>query len=56
MTDKHKHSEFDPEKDKEVKNGPLKPKHKNQYGETSDTNDRNMAEREKGEKDKKNNS
>jgi hypothetical protein len=51
MTDKSKNKEFDPEKNKEVKNGPLKPKHVNQYGEKHDEKDRNMSEREDGEED-----
>lgn len=53
MTDKHKNSEFDPEKDKDVKKGPLKPTHKNQYGEKHDEKDRNLSKRAKDEKDKK---
>ncbi|WP_170245289.1 hypothetical protein [Gelidibacter salicanalis] len=44
--------EFNPEKNKEVKKGPLKPEHKNQYGETSDNKkDRNMSERVRGEEE-----
>ncbi|MBJ7880493.1 hypothetical protein [Gelidibacter salicanalis] len=54
MTDKSSTNEFYPEKDKEIKKGPLKPEHKNQYGESSDKKDRNMSERVKGENDKKN--
>lgn len=56
MTDKHKNTEFDPEKDKDVKNGPLKPKHKNQYGEKHGEKDRNMSKRARDEEDKKKNS
>lgn len=54
MTDKNKKDTFDPEKDKDVKKGPLKPDHKNQYGEKSEDRERNMSNREKGEQNKKN--
>lgn len=47
MTKQNKNSEFDPEKDKEVKKGPLKPAHKNQYGEKHDENDRDLSKRAK---------
>lgn len=54
MTEKNNKTGFDPEKDKDIKKGPLKPEHKNQYGNTSDDKDRTMSERVKGEKDAKN--
>lgn len=45
MEKKDKNQEFDPEKNKEVKKGPLKPKHKNQYGESSGQSDTNSSRR-----------
>ncbi|OBX25358.1 hypothetical protein LX77_01473 [Gelidibacter algens] len=54
-TDKRKNKEFDPEKNKEVENGPLKSKHVNQYGEKHDKKDRNMSKRVDGEEDKEDN-
>lgn len=52
MSQKESNKEFDPEKDKEVKKGPLKPEHKNQYGENPGGKDRNMSERVGEGKDK----
>lgn len=46
------HDGFDPEKDKEVKNGPIKPEHKNQYGEKPGGKDRDMAKRVQNERNK----
>lgn len=51
MADKEDSKEYNPEKDKEIKKGPLKPKHKNQYGESTDKNERNLSKRVKGEND-----
>ena len=42
MTDK-KNEEFDPEKHKDIKKGPLKPEHKNQYGENPGGKERDLA-------------
>ncbi|TDU34468.1 hypothetical protein BXY82_2791 [Gelidibacter sediminis] len=54
MTYKTDKNEFNPEQDKEVKKGPLKPEHKNQYGKTSDSRkERNMSERVTGENNRK---
>lgn len=60
MTKKNKDKEYDPEKDKEIKKGPLKPEHKNQYGEEPGNEDRDLPKRgssekemEKGKKSKK---
>ncbi|WP_190246303.1 hypothetical protein [Gelidibacter gilvus] len=48
MTDK-KNEEFDPEKHKDIKKGPLKPEHKNQYGEKPGGKDRDLAKRAEAE-------
>lgn len=52
MTNSSKKGDFDPEKDKSVKNGPLKPEHKNQYGEKRDDKNPVRAEKVKNKKDK----
>ncbi|MBA6151420.1 hypothetical protein [Gelidibacter maritimus] len=53
MTDDKK--EFDPEKDKEIKKGPLKPEHKNQYGGSPNVKERNLSGRVKSDKNKDDN-
>ena len=56
MDTKKNDHEYDPEKHKEIEKGPLKSKHINQYGETSDGNDKDLAKRavtKKGEEGKK---
>lgn len=52
MSDKKKEDEFDPEEHKEVENGPIKPKHKNQYGENPGGKDRDLAKRAEAEKER----
>lgn len=49
MTDK-KSEEFDPEKHKDIKKGPLKPEHKNQYGGHPGGKDRDLAKQAEAEK------
>ncbi|WP_157491877.1 hypothetical protein [Gelidibacter mesophilus] len=53
MSNKKSEKEFDPEKDKEVKKGPLKPEHKNQYGGNPGGKSRNLSGRAKAEKERK---
>lgn len=56
MSKNEKDHEFDPEKHKEIKKGPLKPEHKNQYGTSDggkDQDEPKRAEPTKEEKGKK---
>lgn len=53
MSNKKNDNEFDPEKDKELKKGPLKPEHRNQYGGNPGGKSRNLSDRAKAEKERK---
>lgn len=52
MEDKKKNQEFDPEKHKEIENGPLKSEHKNQYGEHPGDKHRDLSKRTEAEEER----
>lgn len=51
MATKKNDQEYDPEKDKDIKKGPLKPEHKNQYGKTTGGEDRELPKRATSKKE-----
>ena len=51
MASKDKDHEYDPEKHKDIENGPLKSEHKIQYGKTSDGKDQYLTKRAVTKKD-----
>lgn len=54
MTKNSKDQEYDPEKNKEIKKGPLKPDHKNQFGDTAEDENREHPKRAVKHKDEEN--